>query len=87
MARLVEYSSSRSSRAGIDLSQLPPSGEVEDTRIWKPAKDGMFTVKEDFDTIRQKERVGMATWHKWLWIKNLHPRTAGTVWKLIHKLS
>ncbi|KAF5201766.1 RNA-directed DNA polymerase (reverse transcriptase)-related family protein, partial [Thalictrum thalictroides] len=71
------------SNLGIQLIDVPPPFDGQDTRIWKPSSDGSFSVKVAFDNIRKK--APKCRWHNWVWAKHIHPRVGGMSWKILQK--
>ncbi|KAF5182221.1 hypothetical protein FRX31_028192, partial [Thalictrum thalictroides] len=69
------------SRLGFDLSNvLPPSGEQDD-RVWKPNREGVFSVKSAFNTIRRKGQP--VWWHSCVWGSHTHPKEGALMWKIV----
>ncbi|KAF9605031.1 hypothetical protein IFM89_013197 [Coptis chinensis] len=52
-------------------------------RVWKEDLKGNFSVSSAFQAIRRKNTT--VDWQQQVWNEYVHPRTAGTAWKLCQK--
>ncbi|KAF6156434.1 hypothetical protein GIB67_009092 [Kingdonia uniflora] len=69
---------------GIDIYSIPCDPNTEDFQIWKPDKHGEFSVKNVFESTRN--RLDSAWWWKYTWLQCLHPGLSGFAWKLMNQI-
>lgn len=71
-------------KAGLGMVNIYEA-EHRDTLHWLPDINGEFTVASAYNKIRRKGSVKW--WQGYVWNNYIHPRTAGTAWKLINKIA
>lgn len=59
--------------------------EHRDILYWLPNINGEFTVASTYNEMRRK--WSMKWWQGYIWNSYIHPRTAGTTWKFINKIT
>ncbi|KAF6137594.1 hypothetical protein GIB67_007452 [Kingdonia uniflora] len=67
-------------QAGINSNEVPIVSGDRDKLIWRPDLQGKFSTKSAFNSIR--ERANTVWWHKFVWMKCIHPRISSFAWRV-----